>query len=84
MAHGVFYAGYEMGGKKKNEYFCKKYSSKVKPMIGTIAKSIACQRGYGCNDNHECSKCVCGPIGCIPFEIANHLFRIGCEKKVEE
>ena len=86
MAHGVFGAGYAMGGKRKNEYFCKKYSAKVKPMIENLAKAIACQRGYGCDDNHECSKCVCSAtaIGCIPFEIANHLFRIGCEKKVEE
>ena len=84
MAHGVFGAGYAMGGKRKNEYFCKKYSAKVDSIIETLARSIACQRGYGC-DNHKCNACICRSttIGCIPFEIANHLFRIGCEKKVE-
>ena len=85
MAHGVFDAGYEMGGKRKNEYFCKKYSSKVDPLIENIAKAIACQRNYGCDNTDECCKCICSAttVGCIPFEIANHLFRIGCEKKVE-
>ena len=84
MAHGVFGAGFVMGGKRKNEYFCLKYASKVEQNAETLAKAIACQRGYGCDDE-ECKKCICSrTIGCIPYEIAHHLIRMGCEKKVEE
>lgn len=50
--------------------------------IEAIAKDVACVRGYGCDKQDSCSKCVCASVlDCIPLRLANALVSAGYQKK---
>jgi hypothetical protein len=78
MAYHVIGAGYVLG-EKKNKSYCEKHRDKIE----TLAKTIAFARGYGCTEEHSCSRCSCASavIDCIPLTIARQLIAVGYEKK---
>ena len=80
MAYHVVGAGYVLCEKKNESYF-EKHGNCVE----ALAKTIAFARGYGCTDEHSCSRCSCActMIECIPLAIAKQLIAVGYEKKVE-
>ena len=55
-------------------------SAEYKGLVGELAKSLAFCKGYGCNDDDCCVRCVIGG-DCIPHDVAYHLIQHGYRKE---
>lgn len=72
IAHQVYAMGYVKTDSVKDD----------NQAIEDIAKDIARARGYGCDKQDSCSKCVCASVlDCIPLQLANCMVKSGYEKK---
>lgn len=70
-------------GYRRTESRVKNNIMKSVPFLGMVealAKALAANRGYGCNDYDCCFKCICCG-DCIPRDIAKHLIQNGYRKE---